>query len=164
MSWLPYIRGFRFYLKLERSLSDNSIDAYEHDIEKLVQYLSYSKQELSPKDITYNDLKIFTRWINELGMQASTQSRVISGIKSFFKYLESEDIILKNPTELLENPKITRKLPDILSVEEIDLIISQIDRSTIEGERNKVMLEVLYSCGLRVSELVNLKIIECSSW
>ena len=158
MSWAPYIKGFRYYLKLERSLSNNSIDAYEHDIEKLVQYLLFTKQELSPKDITYNDLKAFIRWINELGMQPATQSRVTSGIKAFYKYLESEDVITKNPTELLDNPKITRKLPDILSLEEIDLIIGQIDRSTIEGERNKVILEVLYSCGLRVSELVNLKI------
>ncbi|MEI7594560.1 MAG: site-specific tyrosine recombinase XerD [Bacteroidota bacterium] len=158
MNWQSYIKGFRHYLTLERSLSENSIEAYEHDILKLVQFLEFKKRDVSPEKLTYDDVKEFVRWIHELGMLPTTQSRVISGVKAFYKYLDSEDINTLNPTELIENPKVSRKLPDILSVEEIDLIIDQIDRSTIEGERNKAMLEILYSCGLRVSELVNLKI------
>jgi integrase/recombinase XerD len=156
MSWKIYIDGFRSYLQLEKSLSVNSVDAYIHDVYKLQQFLEGS--DLSPKDIDLKKMQEFIKWVNELGMHARTQARVISGIKAFYKYLLLENVIVNDPTELLESPKIPRKLPDTLSIEEINSLIEAIDRSTKDGERNKAMLETLYSCGLRVSELVNLKI------
>ncbi|MES2837651.1 MAG: site-specific tyrosine recombinase XerD [Bacteroidota bacterium] len=158
MNWAIYIRGFKTFLRLEKSLSSNSIDAYIHDVEKFCQYLDFSKIELSPQQVQLSDLRNFLKWINELGMSATTQARVISGLKSFYNYLIIENEISANPTELLEAPKTGRKLPDTLSVHEIDALIGAIDRSTPEGERNKAMLEVLYSCGLRVTELISLKI------
>jgi integrase/recombinase XerD len=158
MIWQNYIIGFKGYLKLEKSLSDNSIDAYIHDIEKLAQFFLISKKRIPPENVTLNDLKEFIYWINDLGLSAKSQARIISGLKSFYRYLILEDIICKNPAELLESPKIGRKLPDILSIKDIDKIIGAIDISKPEGMRNKAMIETLYSCGLRVSELVNLKI------
>lgn len=158
MNWAIYIRGFKTFLRLEKSLSANSIDAYIHDVEKFCQYLNYTKTELTPQQVQLSDLRNFLKWINELGMAATTQARVISGLKSFYNYLIIENETSSNPTELLESPKTGRKLPDTLSVIEIDALIGAIDRSSAEGERNKTMLEVLYSCGLRVSELVGLKI------
>ena len=158
MQWQSYIRGFKAYLQLEKSLSVNSIEAYLHDIEKLTQYLEVIHKQVSPDEIKLEDLRNFLIWVNELGMSARTQARVISGIKAFYKYLILENTIKANPSELLESPKLGRKLPDTLSVEDIDNLISAIDLSKPEGQRNKAMLETLYSCGLRVSELVNLKI------
>jgi integrase/recombinase XerD len=158
MNWNNYIKGFKSFLALERSLSKNSIDAYLHDIEKFVQFLKHAKYNLSPKDIELKHLQEFLKWINELGMSATSQARVISGIKGFYKYLLLEDVLDKNPTTLLEAPRLGRKLPDVLSVNDINDIINAIDLSKPEGQRNKAMLETLYSCGLRVSELINLKI------
>ena len=158
MQWQSYIRGFKAYLQLEKSLSSNSIEAYLHDIEKFTQYLEIKQKQVSPDEIKLDDLREFLIWVNELGMSARTQARVISGIKAFYKYLILENSIKANPTELLESPRLGRKLPDTLSVEEIDKLISAIDLSKLEGQRNKAMLETLYSCGLRVSELINLKI------
>jgi integrase/recombinase XerD len=156
--WRSYINGFKSYLQLERSLSENSVEAYLHDVDSLVQYLEINQSTCSPGSLTLHELQNFLKWINELGMTARTQARVISGIRAFYKYLVMENITATNPTELLELPKIGRKLPDTLSVCEIEKLISAIDLSTPEGKRNKAMLEILYGCGLRVSELVNLKI------
>jgi len=145
-------------LKLEKSLSENSIEAYERDVEKLVQFLELRQLEIQPKDVTLKVLQDFIKCINQMGMSARTQSRVISGLRTFFKYLLLENVISNNPAELLESPRIGRELPDTLRVDEIDRIFEAIDLSTPEGERNKTMLEVLYGCGLRVSELIHLKI------
>lgn len=158
MNWKIYIKGYASYLKLERSLSENSIEAYEHDVEKFVQFLEFKKMELSPKQVELSHLREFLIWTNDLGMSARTQARVISGIKSFYKYLLVENILDIDPTTLLEAPRLGRKLPEVLSIEEINALIDGIDLSKNEGTRNKAMLETLYSSGLRVSELVNLKI------
>jgi len=157
MSWPSYIKGFRSYLQLERSLSGNSVEAYEHDIDKLFQYVQHVSFSGGPEKIKLTDLQGFLKWINELGMSARSQARLLSGIKSFYKYLLLENVVNDDPTTLLEGPKLGRKLPDFLTVDEINLIIAAIDLSKPEGERNKAMLETLYSSGLRVSELVGLK-------
>jgi integrase/recombinase XerD len=156
--WDIYINGFRSFLRLERSLSPHSIEAYIHDVSKLIAYLEFRGMNITPDRITLNVLKDFICWITELGMTAGTQARVISGIKAFYKYLILEDSIKVDPTELLESPRIGRKLPVVLSVEEIDQLIGAIDLSTMEGKRNKAILETLYGCGLRVTELVTLRI------
>jgi integrase/recombinase XerD len=158
MDWKQQISGFKTYLKLEKSLSENSIEAYINDVLKLASFLEIKNYNFSPESIAVSHLKEFIKWLNELGLSARSQSRVISGIKAFYKYLLLEDIIETDPTSLLESPKIGRKLPEVLSVEEIDLVISQIDLSKPEGQRNKTMIEVLYSCGLRASELIGLKL------
>lgn len=158
MNIQSYLKGFAAYLKLERSLSDNSIEAYTNDVEKLFQYFKAIDKNISLAKITLKDLREFLTWLNELGAQASTQARVISGIKSFFIYLLQEELITNDPSSLLETPKIARKLPDTLNLHEIDLLISAIDASKPEGMRNKAIMEVLYGCGLRVSELTELKI------
>ena len=158
ISWEIPIQGFINFLKLERSLSANSINAYLNDIRKLREYLQAKKEHLRPTQVDIDHLKDFLHWTNELGMSPTSQSRVISGIKAFFKYLMIENYIEKDPTELLESPKVGRKLPEILTVEEIDRIIGAIDLSQPEGQRNKAIIETLYSCGLRVSELIHLRI------
>ena len=158
MDWNSTIKGFKSYLKLERSLSKNSIDAYIHDIDKLQQYFIYNKKHISPIEVSTKDIKEFLVWINELGMTSSSQARVLSGIKAFYKYLILEDLIKTDPSSVIEAPKLGRKLPDTLSFNEISLLLDSIDLSSPEGMRNKAMLETLYACGLRVSELVNLKI------
>lgn len=157
-NWNKDISEFRHFLKLEKGLSPHSIEAYENDLKKLVSYLELLEQDLKPEEIDSKFLQQFIRWIGELGLNARTQSRIISGIKSFYKYLLIEDRISSDPTALLEAPRIGRKLPEVLTVEEIDKLFSYIDLSKPEGHRNRAMLEVLYSCGLRVSELVNLKL------
>jgi integrase/recombinase XerD len=157
MDWKDYIRDFRTFLKLEKSLSKNSVEAYSTDILKLVQYLEYKSLDLNPEQIRPEHLTGMLQWINELGAGARTQARIVSGIKAFYRFLII-DKISYDPTELIETPKIGRKLPDVLSVEEIDMLISGIDLSKSEGHRNRAILEVLYSCGLRVSELTELKI------
>ena len=143
MIWQNYINGFKGYLKLEKSLSNNSIEAYCRDIDKFSQYLELSQKNISPEQVTLSDLKEFIHWINDLGLSAKSQARLISGIKAFFKYLVLEDIIRQNPAELLESPKVGRKLPDTLSIEEINKIINAIDLSKPEGTRNKAILETL---------------------
>ena len=158
MNWNIYIKGFSSFLKLERSLSENSIEAYIHDVEKFVQFLEFKQYALSPTSIELKHLKEFLKWTNELGMGARTQARVISGLKSFYKYLLLENVLNIDPTALLELPRLGRKLPEVMSIEEINSIIEAIDLSKDTGLRNKAMLETLYSSGLRVSELVNLKI------
>jgi integrase/recombinase XerD len=156
-AWNSYISGFKSYLQLERSLSKNTVEGYLRDVEKLTQYFTEIVEV--PKllnEIKHQDLQQFIYWLHELGMSAGSQARIISGIKAFFNYLILEDILVVDPSELLESPKQARKLPDTLSIEEIELLIATIDRSTPEGERNVAILEVLYGSGLRVSELVNL--------
>lgn len=158
MNWENSIIQFRNFLKLEKSLSNNSITAYETDIRKLVTFLEIKDLNISPINIKFQNLKDFIEWINELGLNASSQARIISGLKAFFKFLILEDKIETNPSSLLESPRIGRKLPEFLSIDEIDQIIAAIDLSQTEGQRNKAIIETLYSCGLRVSELINLKI------
>lgn len=158
MNWKVYIHGFKSFLALEKSLSENSIEAYIHDVEKLLQFLEFKKYAFSPKEVELKHLQEFLKWITELGMSAHSQARIISGIKGFYKYLLLENITNNDPTALLSAPKLGRKLPDTLSVDDINKIIDAIDLSSPAGQRNKAMLETLYSCGLRVSELVNLKI------
>lgn len=156
--WEPYKKGFKAYLQLEKSLADNTVQAYLRDIELLTQHLQEKKSLQSPDNITLKDLQQFVKSIAELGMTATSQARIISGIKSFYKYCLLEEISKKDPTALLEAPKLKRTLPDVLSFDEIESIIGQIDLSKPEGGRNKAILETMYSCGLRVSEVVNLKI------
>jgi integrase/recombinase XerD len=156
--WDPYKKGFKSYLQLEKSLSENSVQAYTRDIELLTHFLTEKSIHKNPAALQLKDLQQFLKWINELGMSAASQARIISGIKAFYKYCSLEDISSTDPTVLLESPKLKRALPDTLSFEEIEKMISEIDLSKPEGGRNKAILETMYSCGLRVSEVVNLKI------
>lgn len=158
MNIQAYLTGFRDYLILERGLSEHSINAYLNDIGKLFQYFEAMAQPIVLPQIQLRDLTEFITWLNELGMAANSQARVISGIKSFFSYLVQEEIITNDPTLLLTAPKVTRKLPDTLNINEIDQLIGTIDASKPEGMRNKAIVEMLYGCGLRVSELTDLKI------
>jgi integrase/recombinase XerD len=158
MMWEATIKGYKAWLQLEKSLSDNSVEAYLHDIEKFCTYLALADAGKKPGDITLKDLHAFVRWINELGLTVSSQARIISGLRSFYKFCMLEQLSDKDPTLLLEAPKLNRKLPDILSFDEIESIIAAIDLSKPEGGRNKAILETLYSCGLRVTELVNLRL------
>jgi len=158
MNWVSSIKGFKNYLQLELSLSANSIDAYLRDVEKFVQYLELKEIDVNPEKVEQSQIEDFLQWVSEIGLNARSQARILSGLKAFYKYQLMEDIIDIAPTELLEAPKIGRKLPEVLSIEEINEIINAIDLSKPEGERNKAMLETLYSCGLRVSELISLKL------
>ncbi len=158
MKWDDSKKGYENYLKLEKSLSQNSVAAYINDITKLALFLEDNYNAMSPENVKLTHLKSFLEYLNNNGVSPRTQARTISGIKSFFKYLLIEEKVDSDPTSLLEAPKIGRKLPVVLSMEEIDSIIGSIDLSKPEGQRNKAMLETLYSCGLRVSELVNLKL------
>jgi integrase/recombinase XerD len=156
--WDAYKKGFKAYLQLEKSLSDHSVEAYLRDVDKLTEFLLASEQKQSPADIDLKTLQQFIKWIGELGMTASSQARIISGIKGFYKYCLIENVVTTDPTTLLEAPKLKRSLPDVLSFDEIENIIAEIDQSKPEGGRNKAILETMYSCGLRVSEVVNLQI------
>ncbi len=156
--WEPYKKGFKAWLQLEKSLSDNSVEAYLHDLEKLTDFLLLEGEAKKPSDLVLKDLEKFVQWINELGMTVASQARIISGLRSFYKYCLLEQLCTTDPSLLLEAPKMKRKLPDVLSFEEIEAIIGQIDQSKPEGGRNKAILETMYSCGLRVSELVNLRL------
>ncbi|PJE46988.1 MAG: tyrosine recombinase XerD [Sediminibacterium sp.] len=156
--WNAYKKGFKAYLQLEKSLSENSVEAYLHDIEMLTSFLLAINQTKAPSEIVLEDLQAFVKWVSELGMTATSQARIISGIRSFFKYCIVEQICVSDPSVLLDAPKSKRKLPDTLHFDEIESIINQIDLSSPEGGRNKAILETMYSCGLRVSEVVNLKI------
>ena len=159
--WQSYIKHFKNYLRLERSLSGNSVEAYVRDVEKLEEYLELAKIDLPPAKINEEHLAAFLKYLSELGLAAHSQARMLSGIKAFFKYLLLENEITEDPTELLESPRLPRKLPDVLSYEEIETIISAIDHSTPEGTRNRAIVEVLYSSGLRVSELTGLQLTHC---
>jgi len=156
--WEVYKKGYRSYLQLEKSLSEHSVEAYMLDLEKLTTFLQAAHLLKAPPEVETEDLRKFIRWINSMGVAASSQARMISGIRSFYKYCLVENIVKKDPTSLLEAPKLKRALPDVLSFDEIEKIIGQIDLSKPEGGRNKAILETMYSCGLRVSELVNLRI------
>jgi integrase/recombinase XerD len=156
--WEPYKKGFKAWLQLEKSLAANSVEAYLRDIDKLTDYLQAGKKMITPQELKLKDLEKFIQWISELGMTVTSQSRIISGLRSFYAYCYMEEIVTVNPTALLETPKQKRTLPDTLSFEEIESIIAEIDLSKPEGGRNKAILETLYSCGLRVTELVNLRI------
>jgi integrase/recombinase XerD len=158
LNWSVHIKGFKTYLKLERSLSANSVEAYLHDIALLAGFLEESDMKLTPAQVTYDHLQQFLVSVNERKISARSQARIISGIKSFFKYCLMENIVSNDPSQLLESPRLGRKLPDTLSVEDINRLIGAIDLSKPEGVRNKAMLETLYSCGLRVSELTGLKL------
>lgn len=155
--WDAYKKGFKSYLQLEKSLSEHSTEAYLRDLDKLTQFLQETGMK-SPGDIRLSDLQQFLKWIHKLGMTDSSQARIISGIRAFYKYCLLEQITRTDPTTLLESPKLRRSLPDVLSYGEIEAIISAIDLSRPEGTRNKAILEIMYSCGLRVSEVVNLRI------
>jgi integrase/recombinase XerD len=152
------IKAYELYLKLEKSLSGNSIDAYLADVHKFFSYLELFYPGQTPENADTIKIRGFIAWINELGMTARSQARVLSGLRSFFKYLQAENRTETDPTAMVDLPKIGRKLPEFLTVEEIDLIEETVDLSKPEGQRNKAMIEVMYSCGLRVSELINLTI------
>jgi integrase/recombinase XerD len=156
--WDSYKKGFKEWLQLEKSLSDNSTEAYLRDIDKLTQYLHEKKSAKKPSELKLQDLQQFIKWVTESGMTSSSQARIISGIRAFYKYCSLESISKTDPTTLLEAPKLKRALPDVLSFDEIENIIAQIDLSKPEGGRNKAILEIMYSCGLRVSEVVNLRV------
>ena len=156
MSWETSIKGFKSYLQIERSLSDNSVQAYIRDVKKFANYAILIK--LSELKVTRIDISDFLAQINQEDISSRSQARIISGIKAFYKYLIIEDYLKINPTELIESPKIGLKLPDTLTLIEIDKLILAVDLSNKQGERNRAILETLYSCGLRVSELVNLQL------
>ena len=158
MNWSGYIDSYKAFLQLEKSLSANSVQAYLSDLDKLIAFCEIRGMEILPEDISHTNLNEFLVWAGELGMSPRSQARLVSGIKSFFKYLLIEDKIPANPAELLEAPMSGRKLPVVLSVAEIDRIMGAIDLSKAEGHRNKAIIEVLYSCGLRVSELIDMRI------
>ena len=157
MNWNSYIKSYQSYLKIERNLSQNTINSYGFDIERLLLFLDERKIEISPVKIDAETLQLFIYEVAK-AVNPRSQARIISGLKSFFSYLIFEDYRQDNPLELIESPKLGRKLPDTLSVQEIDNLIEAVDLSTNEGERNRAILETLYGCGLRVSELVELKI------
>jgi integrase/recombinase XerD len=156
--WEPFKNGFKAHLQLERSLSDATVEAYLNDVEKLTQYLETKGAGIAPSSITLDDIQDFLKWVSKLGMTPSSQSRMVSGIRNFFRYCLAEQIITNDPTELIDTPKIKRSLPDVLSFPEIEAMIAALDHSKPEGQRNRAIIEVMYSCGLRVSEVVNLKI------
>ena len=156
--WESNIKGFNTYLKSEKFLEKNTIEAYIRDVVRLTEYLAVMNKPVSPEQITLDDLQACAQWIASLGMTPTSQARIIAGIRAFFRFLLSQDMIREDPSQLLEAPKTSRKLPDFLSFDEIESMISRIDLSKPEGHRNKAILEIMYSCGLRVSEVVSLKI------
>jgi integrase/recombinase XerD len=158
LSWTQSIRNFENYLRLEKSLSENSIEAYLNDIRKLEIFFGGSEKDVSPASVKYNDLKDFINWFGSDNKNARTQSRLLSGIRAFFRFLLIDGEISENPSSLLESPKIGFRLPEVLTVDEIDRIVEAIDLSKPEGHRNKAIIETLYGCGLRVSELVSLRL------
>ncbi|PCH49412.1 MAG: tyrosine recombinase XerD [Flavobacteriaceae bacterium] len=157
MKWISLLQDYQYYLKIEKGLAKNSIDSYSRDVKKLIFYLEENEIIISPISITEETIQQFIYSISKK-LNARSQARLISGIRNFFNYLIFEDYRKKNPTDLIEAPKIGRKLPDILSLDEIDLLIYSIDLSEPQGERNRTILETLYSCGLRVSELTSLQL------
>ena len=160
MNYLPFQKGFKAYIQLERGLSENTLAAYMHDVDLLIDFLTNQKEGKSLAKVDYNDLNDFITFINDLGLGSYSQARVISGIRAFFRYLDLEKAIENDPSELLESPKLGTKLPDVLDIQEIIKIINSVDLSLPEGHRNRAIIETLYGCGLRVSELINLKLSE----
>ena len=158
MDWKSANRGFKAYLKLERSLAAHSIDAYLRDISHLQNYLADQQMAIGPGDVKHAHITGFIRCLSELGMGAGTQSRMLSGIRAFYRYLTIEDINHHDPLEFIQGPKMERKLPEVLSYEEIERLIGAIDLSHPQGTRNRAMIETLYACGLRVSELTQMKL------
>ena len=170
MAWQKHLTAFKNYMKLERSLSENSIESYFYDLAKLEQYLSLTNinnenptsdatnATISPLNVTEKQITAFLQYLGSLGIAETSQARILSGVKAFYKFLFWENLLTNDPTALIHAPKIGRKLPDVLSFLEIEQLFSIIDLSTPDGTRNRAMLEVLYSCGLRVSELTELKI------
>jgi len=158
LTWKEATKDFEIFLRLEKSLSPNSIEAYLNDVSKLELFINESRKDILPASVTYADMKDFLAWYNSATTNARTQSRVLSGIRAFFKYLLIDGAITDNPSSLIESPKIGLKLPEVLSIREIDMIIDAVDLSKPEGHRNKAIIETMYGAGLRVSELVNLKI------
>lgn len=158
MNWHTATRQFESYLQLEKSLSGNSVEAYLRDVRKLTQYLEAINEKVGPLDIKSAHIQGLLTWVGELGMTSHSQARTLSGIRAFYKFLIMEDVLSADPTETIEAPKLSRKLPDTLDYEEITRLFEAVDVSTPEGARNKAMLETLYSSGLRVSELVDLRI------
>lgn len=158
MNWEAYLKGFKAYLLLERSLAANTIEAYERDLQKLVSFLKLKEIEVTPQTVEMEQLESFLFWLHDAGLSARSQSRILSALKTFYRYLLSEDLIEKDPTELLETPRLSRKIPEVLTYEEIQAMLQAIDLSDPQGTRNRAMLETLYACGLRVSELINLRV------
>jgi len=158
MKLLNYKKGFESYLKLEKSLSPNSIEAYLRDLSKFLQFLELKSFNPSATQVEVHHVQDFMAWLYDVEIGARSQARILSGIKAFFNYLLMEEVVEMNPTLLVEGPRLGLKIPEVLSVEDIDAIIGAIDLSSAEGERNRAILETLYGCGLRVSELINLKI------
>lgn len=156
--WKPYLEGFRSYMLLERSLSANTVEAYLRDVSKLAEFSEIKGLDLNPTLVESEHLHEFIFWLNELGLGATSQARLISGLKTFYKYLLLEDIIDNDPTHLLETPKMQRTIPEVLSYQEMQRLLAAIDLSTDHGTRNRAMLETLYASGLRVSELISLRI------
>ncbi|MEI6138394.1 MAG: site-specific tyrosine recombinase XerD [Mariniphaga sp.] len=158
MNWLESKKGYETFLRLEKSLSPNSVSAYVNDINKLISFVEVNYPNLAPETVKLAQLRKFVEWMNQKGISPRTQARTISGIKSYYKFLLIEEAVENDPTTLLESPRIGRKLPEILTEDEINGLIEAIDDSKAEGLRNKAILETLYSCGLRVSELVDLRL------
>lgn len=158
MSWRPYINGFKAYLLLERSLAENTIEAYQRDLHKLTEFLQLQNYPQGPAELQSEQLSEFLQWLNELGLGARSQARMLSAIKTFYRYLLYENLVKDDPTELLDGPQLGRKIPEVLTYEEIQAMLATIDLSTDHGLRNRAMLETLYACGLRVSELTELRL------
>lgn len=158
MNWQPSLNGFKAYLQLEKSLANNSVEAYLSDVKRFISFLEYHQLNTAPEVVSQQQIEQFLVWISTLGMSPTSQSRILSGLKAFYQYLIMEDVLTVSPTALIDAPKIGRKLPEVLNIQEIDALINAIDLSTPEGLRNKAILETLYSCGLRVSELINLQL------
>jgi integrase/recombinase XerD len=158
LDWSKQTARYKAFLRIEKSLSQNSVDAYLTDLNKLQAFLEMTRQDVSPESVTYEQLKNFLIWIGEFNLSPRSQARIVSGIRSFYRFLSIDGRIGSDPSELLESPRPGRKLPVFLTIEEINRIIAAIDLSHPEGIRNKAIIETLYSCGLRVSELVNLRI------
>lgn len=158
MNWNSALENFRAYLLLERSLSAHTIAAYLHDVATFVRYIELQQLPLLPLTVQRADLERFVHWVNALGLQASSQARLIAGLRAFYKFLLVEDLLEEDPTELLESPRLHRKIPEVLKVEEVQAMLDAIDLSQPQGQRNRAMLETLYACGLRVSELTDLRL------
>lgn len=156
--WTSYLKGFKAFLQLEKSLSKNSVEAYLRDVQMLANFLNSENKSIALEQVDLGQLQKFLQSIHEMEFAATSQARIISGIKAFFHYLVMEEVISVNPTELLEAPKLQRKLPDVLGVDEVELLFTGIDHSKPEGQRNRAILEVMYSCGLRVTELIELQL------
>lgn len=158
MTWPTALSSFRAYLLLERAMSPHTMEAYLSDIGKFIHYLELKSMSVGPLEVSSAHLQEFILWIGDFGLEASSQARLISGLKAFYKFLMVEDLIDRNPASLLDSPTLRRKIPEVLSYEEIRLMLDRIDLSDPLGVRNRAILEVLYACGLRVSELTELKI------